>query len=125
MIYSIGVDIVDVGRIGRVYGMYTDKFLMRVFSPDEISSLDVLSEDGAEEIAGRFAAKEAVMKALGHFFDSGVFLRDIEIMNRNGDRAAVRLPDGVADKLRGRRVLISISCQPNIALALAIIADEE
>lgn len=125
MIYSVGIDIVDVGRIGRVYEMYTGKFLMRVFSPDEISSFGVLSGQSAEDIAGRFAAKEAVMKALGHFFDSGVFLRDIEIMNRNGDGAAVRLPDGVAAKLRGRRVLISISSQPNIALAWAMIADEE
>ncbi len=76
-------------------------------------------------MAGKFAAKEAVMKALGVFFASGVSLRDIEILNRPSGMPYVKLNTRLTPKIVGKKVLISISHEKKYAVALAVISDEE
>ena len=83
------------------------------------------STEPALFLAGRFAAKEAVMKALGRFFDRGVALRDIEILNLPGGKPYVRLTPPLAVKLTGKRISISITHSGGYALATAIIEEEE
>ena len=124
MIHSVGIDIVDLNRIRHTYETYGDKFLMRIYSPDEIIFLMSSPGDLIRKIAGRFAAKEAVIKALGHFFDSGVFLRDIEILCREGQAVLVRLPKRLQSELNGSIIMVSLSEQSTIAMAVAIISDE-
>jgi len=123
MIQAVGIDIVDTGRISRAYEADGEKFLRRFCSPGEIAAITASPGDLISEIAGRFAAKEAVMKALGQFFDSGVFLRDIEILNGDG-KVTVRLPQRLHSGLRGKTIMISISEHKTIALAMAMISDE-
>ncbi len=61
---GIGIDIVEVSRVGRLRSEYGDKFLRKVFTEGEI--LSVQKKKGADQsLAGRFAAKEAFMKAFG------------------------------------------------------------
>ena len=83
---SVGVDIVDVERIRRLYQRYRDRFLKRVFTETEISySFSARGDRRYERLAARFAAKEAVIKALGH----AVPYRSIEVRNSSSGRPIV------------------------------------
>ena len=78
MIYSIGIDIVKVERMREVVGKWEERFLQRVFTPDEIAYC-YHKRDPFPSLSVRFAAKEAVIKAL----DSRVSIPfvDIEVVN--------------------------------------------
>lgn len=125
MIYSTGIDLVDVDRIQKGYRRYGDKFLNRLYSPDEIGIIKSRKANMIVTMAGKFAAKEAVIKALGYFFDDGVYLREIEILNHPSGIPYVRLPQKTDAKLAGKKILISISHEKKYAVATAIIGDEE
>ncbi len=125
MIKSIGIDLVEITRIREAYARFGDRYLQKIYSPDEIIAAKREGACVIDELAGRFAAKEAVMKALGYFFDSGVYLRDIEILGASLAAATVRLPERVSGTLGSAKVLISISCQSAVVAATAIISDEE
>jgi holo-[acyl-carrier protein] synthase len=77
---AIGVDIIEISRIERVISRWQDSFLKRIYTGEELESCS-----NASSLAARFAAKEAVMKALG-IGARGVNWRDIEILT-NGDGA--------------------------------------
>jgi len=78
MIYGIGIDIVRIERMTRVVGKWGKRFLERVFTEDEISYCYAKKEPYLS-LAVRFAAKEALIKAIGPV--SPVSLTDIEIVN--------------------------------------------
>lgn len=78
MIYGIGIDIVRIERMKRVVGKWGKRFLERVFTEDEISYCYAKKEPYLS-LAVRFAAKEALIKAIGPV--SPVSLTDIEIVN--------------------------------------------
>ncbi len=75
-------------------------------------------------MAGKFAAKEAVMKALGVIFNKGVYLRDIEILNQPSGMPYVRLPKRLHEGLSGKQILISITHESSYAAAVAIVSGE-
>jgi len=79
MILSIGIDIVEVDRVERAIGRLGERFVRRVFTDPEI---DYCGSRGARfvHLAGRFAAKEAAMKALGTGWGAGVSWREVEIL---------------------------------------------
>ena len=62
MILGVGVDLVDIGRIRALYARYGQRFLERVYLPEELAYLETLN-DPAPALAARFAAKEAFVKA--------------------------------------------------------------
>jgi len=75
----VGIDIVEVSRIGDVFDKYGKRFLNKVFTENEISY--ILGKRGFKEsLAGRFAAKEAFMKAMG----KRLSWRDINIVEYAG-----------------------------------------
>lgn len=123
MVDSIGIDIVEIKRIRSIFGRYRDNFLKRLYSEDEISILQKRPAVMLSVMAGKFAAKEAVMKALGVIFDSGVYLRDIEILNYSSGMPYVRLPKKLDEGLAGKKILISITHESNYAAAVAIISE--
>ncbi|MDD4051106.1 MAG: holo-ACP synthase [candidate division Zixibacteria bacterium] len=125
MIQAVGIDIVETDRIGQAYHRYGDRFLRRIYSPDEVAALADHATEPAHFLAGRFAAKEAIMKALGRFFDRGVALRDIEILNLPAGQPYVRLKPHLAGNLIGKRISISITHSGCYALATAVIEEEE
>ena len=125
MIYSTGIDLVDIDRIQKGYRCYREKFLDRLYSPAEVGIIKSRKANMIVTMAGKFAAKEAVMKALVYFFDEGVYLRDIEILNRPSGIPYVRLPQKTEARLAGKKILISISHEKKYAVATAIICDEE
>lgn len=117
----IGVDLVSVNRIIRSVARYGDRFLDRIFTPGEKS----LCSGDACRLAGRFAAKEAVSKALGTgLWQSGVVFHDIEILRCQSGEPTVTL-HGAARKhfdfLGGIACHVSISHEKEMACAFCVI----
>jgi holo-[acyl-carrier protein] synthase len=90
MIKGIGTDLIELDRIARVYFVYGDRLLNRLFTGEERSYFAAWA-DPVPRVAGRFAAKEAVMKALGTGWSDGVRWRDIEVIRRPSGKPEVVL----------------------------------
>ena len=115
-ISGIGVDIVRVERFKKHAENKDTRFCKRVFTKRE---REYLNGKGAESMAGIFAAKEAVSKALGTGF-SGFFPVDIEIISDENGKPAVAL-HGRAGEIAGDvRLFVSISHTPQDAVAFAV-----
>jgi len=115
------VDIVEVDRIRRAVARWGEPFLHRIFTPREIGP--GTSHAGAEHFAGRFAAKEAVMKALGAG-RAGVGWQEIEITTDASGKPGVHLSGRAAEManrmgVRSWQLAISHSRLVAIAEALA------
>ncbi|BAV92261.1 holo-[acyl-carrier-protein] synthase [Candidatus Desulfovibrio trichonymphae] len=121
MIIGLGIDIVDIARLEAIYSRFGRRFLEKIFTPRELS---VLPDNALSHIAGRFAAKEAAVKALGTGFSRGIGPQDIETLrNENGDpqlhflqQAALR-----AQSLGVARGHLSISHERSVAAAVVVL----
>ena len=82
-IIGLGLDATDIDRIADTIERYGERFLQRVFTDDEIAYC-LRRRVPATHFAGRFAAKEAAMKALGTGHSQGVLWRDVEVLRRGG-----------------------------------------
>lgn len=113
MILGIGTDIVEVGRLQSAVEKWGDQFLNRVFCPEEIE-YSYRHKSPYPHLAGRFAAKEAILKAFGR--NAGIAWKDMKILND---------PDGkpccVYQKPFDNEILISLSHTQHYAVANAII----
>ena len=125
MIVGLGVDIAEVERIQAAIGRHGQPFLKRVFTPNEIEYCERF-RNKFERYAGRFAAKEATMKALGTGWGRGVRWVDIEVAREPGGRPTIRLA-GEAAKIAGglgvKRISVSITHTEAEALAQVIFED--
>ncbi len=127
MIIGIGSDIVDIRRIARMLERHGERFLHRVYAQAERETAAGYV-DPAPYLARRFAAKEAVAKALGTGFRQGVGWTDIAIESDDLGAPTVRLSGRAAERLQaitpaGHEALLhlSISDEPPYALAFAVI----
>lgn len=123
-IIGIGTDIVEVERIERMIERHGDLFLKRVYTPAEIEYCGIRKACG-QHYAGRWAAKEAVLKTLGTGWAKGIQWTDIEMLNRYGGKPEIHLHQAaakVATQLGIVEVQISIShCQSHaVAFATAV-----
>lgn len=110
VIWMIGIDIVDIARIGRVLERHGDRFLEKVFAPSEIARARERKQP-REYLAGRFAAKEAFMKACG----GRLTWRDIEVLSEGGRPFIV---------YRGKRYDgVSISHERSYAVSVVVLSD--
>jgi len=91
MIAGIGVDIVDIARIQALLDRHGERFLRRVYTDAE-TAYAMSGANKAERLAGRFAVKEAVLKALGTGKSQGILWRDIETLRGRLGRPEVRRP---------------------------------
>ena len=122
MIVGLGVDISEVDRIQAAIARHGQRFLERVFTPAEIAYCN-RHRDRAERFAGRFAAKEAAMKALGTGWSNGVRWVDLEVTRLPSGRPTLSLHGvarGIADQLGMRRASLSITHSGNTAFAQVI-----
>ena len=122
MTLSSGVDIIEISRIRRVLDRYPQRFLHRVYTDGEIA----YCRGRAPNLAARFAAKEATMKALGTGI-RGVAWKDIEITRRESGAPGVLL-HGRA-KLRAQRlgvldISLSLSHSREYAVAFVVLQRE-
>ena len=98
MILGLGSDITDVRRVAKVMERHGDRFLMRVFTDTERAKAD-RRKNRAETYAKRFAAKEACAKALGTGIRSGVWWRDMGVVNMPSGRPTMALTGGARKRL--------------------------
>jgi holo-[acyl-carrier protein] synthase len=127
MIMGMGVDIAEVGRIQTAIERHGETFLRRVYTAAEREYCEGF-RNKYERYAGRFAAKEAAMKALGTGWRRGVRWVDFEVVRELGGRPTIRL-DGEAKKIAGQlgvtRIALSITHTEALALAQVIFETEE
>lgn len=119
MIIGIGTDIIEIERIEKVINR-TNNFIEKSFTKDEISYFEFKGLK-ANVIAGNFAAKEAVSKALGTGF-RGFGLKDIEILRDELGKPFVKLSSNIYEKLEIKEfnMHISISHSKENAIAYAV-----
>jgi len=121
MIRGVGLDVVEVPRVERVIARWGEAFLGRVFTAAELHHVGS-SPSVAQRLAGRFAAKEAVMKALGTGW-RGVAWREIEIGTDDLGNPSVRLTGRAAEAASRQGIgawAVSISHTRELATAVAI-----
>ena len=122
MIIGLGVDIAEVERIRSAIERHGQPFLRRVFTPAEISYCEGY-KNKFERYAGRFAAKEAAMKALGTGWRRGVRWVDFEVVRESTGRPTIALA-GEAAKIAATlgvgRISLSITHTSSEALAQVI-----
>src|SRR5215203_6808359 len=108
-IIGIGMDVTDLPRIAQMLERYGDRFLRRVFTEREIAYC-TKRRDPVPHLAGRFAVKEAAMKALGTGQSRGVMWKDIEVV-RGGGPPRLKLHGGAArraDEMGVQQSLVTI-----------------
>ena len=115
---TTGVDIIEIHRIKQVLDRYGERFLNRLFTPNEID----YCRGRAPNLAGRFAAKEATMKALGTGA-RGVSWKDIEVVRADSGAPSVKLygrAENRAEWLHVIEISVSISHSREYAVAFAV-----
>ena len=120
-VLGLGIDLVEVSRIGGLLERHADRFLDRICRPGEVDR-----ERGAldQHVAGLFAAKEAVLKALGTGWAEGIGFRDVEVVRGAGGAPGIRLHGAAAvraEQLGGARVHLSITHERSHAAAVAVL----
>jgi holo-[acyl-carrier protein] synthase len=126
-VLGIGTDIIECLRIGRMIERHGELFINRVYTPLEIRYCQSRKQ-ATQHFAGRWAAKEAILKALGTGWRKGISWRDIEVRNDRSGRPVVGLRGGARDivEQRGiREMLVSISHCRSHATAYALALGNE
>jgi len=121
-IAGIGIDIVSIARFEQILARHGDRFLARISRPEEVRP--VAATQRAQHVSGLFAAKEAVLKALGTGWDQGLAFRQIEVRREAGGRPSIRLHDAAAElatRLGVARVHVSITHDHGMAAAVAVL----
>ena len=127
MILGLGSDLVDIRRIEQTIERFGDRFLERIFTDAERRKCERRA-DRAASYARRFAAKEAAAKALGTGFRSGVFWRDLGVVNQPSGQPGMRLTGGALRRLEAMtpagmtaRLDVTLTDEPPLAQAVVII----
>lgn len=121
-----GIDLADIGRMGRLLTRFGDAALERRFTERERRDAPARARARASYFASRFAAKEAVLKALGTGFARGVAFTDVEVARAPSGAPRVRLGGeaaAVADRMGVRGWILSLSHAAGVAVASAIAVD--
>jgi holo-[acyl-carrier protein] synthase len=125
-IIGLGFDATDIPRVRDVFERHGDRFLRRVFTDAEIAYC-TRQRDPVPSLAGRFASKEAAMKALGTGHSRGVLWKDIEVL-RYGGPPQLRLTGAALrhfQAMGARRSLLTITHAETLAMAQVLLLDDE
>ncbi|MHC5075532.1 MAG: holo-ACP synthase [Planctomycetota bacterium] len=126
-IIAHGIDLVDFPRIQKMVDNHGDKFLNRIFTAAEQDYANA-NKNGIEKLAGRFAAKEAVLKLIGTGWRGKIAWTDIEIINNSTGQPEINLTGevkSIAEKLGVDHVSVSITHTANFAIASAVALTEK
>jgi len=120
---AIGIDIVETARIAKALSTYGDRFLKRILGPDELKLFEQRA-DRIQFLAGRFAAKEAVVKALGRYLSRRPALASLQIVYDESGNPELLLPSKLQSQLARVRCLVSISHSRSSAVAMAVFTEK-
>lgn len=130
MILGIGSDLVDITRIERSIERFGDRFLDRIFTDRERARADAKANRAAV-YAKRFAAKEAIWKALGEEDRAGIQWRELEVVNDSSGKPSFELIGAAAARLAQitpngfvARIDLSLTDEPPMAQAFVVISAE-
>ncbi|MEJ7488053.1 holo-ACP synthase [Staphylococcus sp. AOAB] len=115
MIYGIGVDLIEIERIRKVYNKQKMKFVERILSEDELMTFNQFTQEKRkiEYLAGRYSTKEAFSKALGTGLGKTIAFNDINCYNNNLGKPCI--------DYKGFRVHVSITHTDNYAMSQVLL----
>lgn len=117
MCKGLGIDICEIARMEKL--MADDRFIKRWFTPDEIAYVQSKGKGAAQTLAGLYAAREALAKALGSGIDFD--LKEAEILHTPAGTPFFRLTGSLAERTAGDRILLSITHDAGVAAAVCIL----
>jgi len=128
MIIGLGSDLIDIRRIEKSLQRFGDRFIDRIYTEIEQAKSDRRKERAAS-YAKRFAAKEACSKALGTGLSSGVFWRDMGVVNLPSGKPTMKLTNGALERLNammpdGMEPVIHLTITDDFPLAQAFVIIE-
>ena len=128
-VHGIGIDLVPISRMRHVMERWQDRFLTRVFTPDEIAYCR-RRKDPAPHFAARFAAKEAGLKALGTGLRMGVSWLELEVRRERGGPPMLVLRGRSRELAQARadgadRMLLALSHDGDYAIAQAMLVADD
>jgi len=119
MTRGLGTDIIEIERVRKSIERHGQHFLNRLFSQKE-QDYCYKFKDPVPHFAGRFAAKEAIVKALGTGFGAQVSWLDLEVLQDERGKPIVHLSEEILKISDGGKILVSISHCEAYAVAMAI-----
>jgi holo-[acyl-carrier protein] synthase len=122
MIEGLGIDIIEVDRIKKTLERWGERFLLRVFTAEERDYCRRKAHP-EQSLAARFAAKEAVLKAVGTGLSGGIRWTDVKVVNDKSGKPEVKVDGEIARLIGDKRILLSISHTKKLAMAQAILVD--
>lgn len=126
-IVSSGTDIVECLRIAQMIDQHGEAFLRRIYTPKEIEYCSARAMS-TQHYAARWAAKKAVLQALGVGMHGGMTWKDIEVRSENKGQAKIGLAGSVRDVSVAQRISgihVSLSSCRTMAVAFAILERED
>jgi holo-[acyl-carrier protein] synthase len=122
MIVGLGVDLIEIERVKKAHLKHGQRFIDRLFTPSE-AQYCLRKKDPYPSLAGRFAAKEAVIKAFSHGFGGRWKWTHIEVIRELSGKPTLKL-HGIMEKLRTQRqiknVLLTIAHSKRDATATVV-----
>jgi holo-[acyl-carrier protein] synthase len=122
LIVGLGIDIAEVARVKAAIERHGETFLRRLYTPKEREYCERF-KNKYERYAGRFAAKEAAMKALGTGWSRGVRWVDVEVVREKGGKPTLKLAgeaNNVAERMGVKNIALSITHTAQQAFAQVI-----
>lgn len=127
MIFGIGTDVVQLERVQAVYERHGEHFVRRLLMPDEAASFRGYKRP-VRFLAMRFAAKEAIVKALGTGFAHGIWIRDVGIRTNAWGRPEVIWSDRgreLRDRLGAGEGHVTLTDEAGLVVAVAVLMRKE
>jgi holo-[acyl-carrier protein] synthase len=124
MIKGIGTDIIELSRIKEVWARRGDRFLQRLFTQTELDYC-LSKNDPLPHLAARFAAKEAISKALGTGIGESLGWKEIEITKESSGKPGVELSESAKLHFGNPIIHLSMSHTKEYAIAYAIVIDSK
>jgi holo-[acyl-carrier protein] synthase len=123
VIFGIGIDVLRADRVAAVYEKYGQRFVRHLLLPEELRQLERTARP-ARFLAMRFAAKEAIVKAMGTGFAHGIWIRDVGVeQNAWGKPEVIYSPRGakVRDGLGIGEGHVTLTDEAGLVVAVAIL----
>lgn len=123
MIYSVGIDLIDTERISKALDRWGETFAKKILGEEEYE-MYLKKFNKVQFLSGRFAAKEAVIKTLGAFFERRISFKDIQVLNDLYGKPYVHLEDNLRERVLDKEIKVSITHERKMAAAVAIITGD-
>jgi holo-[acyl-carrier protein] synthase len=122
MVKGIGVDIIEITRVRRSIETLGNRFLEKIFTPGERAYCSA-KQNSVQHYAARFAAKEAVSKAMSTGWAGEFRWKDVEVMNDPSGQPRITLTGPLKESLAGTRILVTLSHSDTHVVAMVLIEE--